>query len=254
MFLQPIAIAAYFVVCTFGAAVLGMVLRFYLPDHHLRDDSKDVVKLVMGLIATLVALVLGLLIASANSYYNTQRDELQTLSANIVNLDQALARYGPEADATRAAFHEVVVASHDRMWRTKSTFSGQPAPQQESALSVFRNGLLSLTPATDVQRHLLAQATGLSDNLLAMRLLMSVQIGNSMSWPFLFILVFWVSVLFLGFGLLSERNGTLVAALLVGSVAVGSATFLILELNQPYTGLLALSDAPLQQAIAQFAR
>jgi len=254
MFLQPIVIAAYVVVCTFGSAMLGLVLRVYLPDHHLRNDPKDVVKLIMGLIATLVALVLGLLIASANGYYNTQRDELQSLSANIVNLDQTLARYGPEANATRAAFHEVVVAGHDRIWQTKGTISVRPPPQQESALSVFRDGLLSLTPATDAQRHLLTQATGIADNLLATRLLMSVQIGNSVSWPFLIILVFWVSVLFLGFGLLSEWNGTLLAALLVGSAAVGSATFLILELNQPYTGLLRLSDAPLQQAIAQFTR
>jgi len=254
IFTQPIAIAAYVVACTFAAALLGMVLRRCLPDGHLLADSKDVVKLVVGLIATLVALVLGLLIASANSFYDTQRDELQTLSATIVNVDDVLSRYGPEASAARTVFHEVVLLGHDRVWPTERMSTGRPVAKNAPTSGLFRDQLLALSPTTDAQRHLLSQATGLADNLFAMRLLISAQIGSSLSWPFLVILVFWVSILFLGFGLLTEWNGTVATALMVGCVAVASATFLILELNQPYSGLLRISDAPLRQAIEQISR
>jgi hypothetical protein len=254
MFLQPVAIAGYVTACTFGAAVLGMVLRRGLPDEHLREDSKDVVKLVMGLIATLVALVLGLLIASANGFYTNQQNELQTLSANIVNLDQVLVRYGPETAAARVTLRDVVVAGHDRIWPADGSTATPQVPPSGSTFDVVRDRLLSLAAATDAQRHLVSQAIGIADNISAMRLLIFAQVGNSLSWPFVIILVFWVSVLFLGFGLLGEWNGTVAASLMVGSIAVASATFLILELNQPYSGLLHLSDAPLRQAITMIGR
>ena len=254
MHVQPIVVAAGVVACTFGAALLGMAVRRCLPDHHLLADSKDVVKLVVGLIATLVALVLGLLIASANGFYDTQRNELQTLSANIVNLDQMLFRYGPESRPTRTALRQSVVASHDRVWAAAGTPDVHPGAEGDASLTGFRDRLQALVPATDLQRHLLAQASGIADSIFAMRLLIFAQIGNSLAWPFLFILVFWVSFLFLGFGLLTEWNGTVAMALMVGSVAVASAIFLILEMNQPYTGLLRLSDAPLRQAIEQIGR
>ena len=254
MLTQPIVIAAFVMACTFAAAALGVVLRMRLPAHHLNAESKDVVKLVMGLIATLVALVLGLLIASANGFYDKQRDELQMLSANIVNLDQILTRYGPETNAVRAAFRTAVLDGHDRVWPADAISTAHPAPPNDANIAAFRDGMLNLKPATEAQTHLLTQALGIADSIAAMRLLIFEQIGNSMSWPFLVILVFWVSVLFLGFGLLTEWNGTVAAALMVGSLAVASATFLILEMNQPYSGLMHLSDAPLRQAIAQIGR
>ena len=254
MLTQPIVIAAFVAACTFAAAALGIALRTRLPAHHLNPESKDVVKLVMGLIATLVALVLGLLIASANGFYDKQRDELQMLSANIVNLDQILTRYGAEANAVRAALHTAVLAGHDRIWPADAISAAHPVPSNDANIAAFHDGLLNLKPATEAQGHLLAQANGIADSVAAMRLLIFEQIGNSMSWPFLVILVFWVSVLFLGFGLLTDWNGTVAAALTVGSVAVASATFLILEMNQPYSGLMRLSDAPLLQAIAQISR
>lgn len=254
MFTQPIVIAALVAACTFGAAALGVVLRMRLPAHHLNAESKDVVKLVMGLIATLVALVLGLLIASANGFYDKQRDELQTLSANVVNLDQILTRYGPEANAVRAAFRTTVVVGHDRVWPADAISTARPVPKNDANIAAFRDGMLKLKPSTEAQSHLLNQALEIADSISAMRLLIFAQVGNSLSWPFLVILVFWVSILFLGFGLLTEWNGTVAAALMVGSVAVASATFLILEMNQPYSGLMRLSDMPLRLAIAQISR
>src|SRR5271163_2511215 len=88
--------------CVFGGALTGMVLRLILPEHHLSTDSKDVVRLGIGLIATMSALVLALLVASAKSSYDAQKTEVTQISANIVLLDLALAHYGPETKDIRA--------------------------------------------------------------------------------------------------------------------------------------------------------
>jgi hypothetical protein len=252
--LQPITIAAGVVACTLVAAVLGSLLRTCLPDHHLRDDSKDVVKLVMGLIATLVALVLGLLIASANSFYDAQQNQLQAASLKIVDLDKALARYGRESEATRAALRASLLAAHDRIWPPDGAAARIQAPQNDPPIDLFQAQMAKLTPTTEAQHQLLARAVQIADEVGSMRLLVFEQVGNSLNWPFMVILVFWVSVLFLGFGLLADRNGTVAVTLLVGALAIASAAFLILEMNQPYGGLLHLSDRPMRQAIAQISR
>jgi len=93
-----------------------MVLHVKLPDRHLDADSRDVVKLVMGLIATMAALVLSLLIASANSSYDRQSSELKALSANIILLDRTLKLYGPGAKEARDGLRDAIVQTHDRIW------------------------------------------------------------------------------------------------------------------------------------------
>jgi len=95
------AIRLFVFVCIFGAALLGLVLRAVLPERHLSADSKDTVRLGMGMIATMAALVLGLLVASAKNFYDTQSSELTQLSANVILLDRVLAHYGPETKEVR---------------------------------------------------------------------------------------------------------------------------------------------------------
>ena len=114
--MSSFAIASVVFGCSFGAALIGMVLHIKLPDHHLDPDSRDVVKLVMGLIATISALVLSLLIASASSSYDRQSNELKALSANILLLDRTLKFYGPGAKEARDGLREAIVQTHRRIW------------------------------------------------------------------------------------------------------------------------------------------
>ena len=114
--MSSLAIASVVFGCSFGAAVIGMVLHVKLPDHHLDRDSRDVVKLVMGLIATMSALVLSLLIASANSSYDQQSSELKVLSTNILLLDRTLKFYGPGATEARDGLRDAIRQTHDRIW------------------------------------------------------------------------------------------------------------------------------------------
>src|SRR3982751_6391569 len=119
--------------CVLAGAVLGLVLHVKLPDHHLDGDSKDVVKLVMGLIATMAALVLGLLIASAKNSYDTQQTEMQHLAANIVQLDRILVHYGPETEDARGLLRQNVATVIQRIWPEAGTANLEPLPARGGA-------------------------------------------------------------------------------------------------------------------------
>ncbi|MGH6811733.1 MAG: DUF4239 domain-containing protein [Methylocella sp.] len=238
--------------CTFAAAVFGMVLRKKLPDDHLNEDSKDVIKLVMGLIATMAALVLGLLIASANSSYETQSGELQQVSAAIVELDGILARYGPEASVPRHRLRVAVSAAVDKIWSKEGLRLGQLAPAAIHAEAVgFYDSIAKLSPNTEAQRFMQKRALEIGAVIRRTRALMLEQSNSSIPWPFLDVLVFWIAMLFVGFGLFARVNATVIVALLIGALSVSSAIFLILELNHPYLGLMRTSGTPLRNALAQ---
>jgi hypothetical protein len=252
---SPFAIALVVFGCSFGAGLVGMVLHFKLPDRHLDAESGDVVKLVMGLIATLSALVLGLLIASANTSYDRQSQELKALSANIVLLDGTLEFYGPGAKAARDGLRDVVRRTHDRIWSPEGV-RPEDLNSMETRNSVKANveQMQSLSPKTDLERMMQSRAIQESESIAQSRLLMFEQLGSSISWPFLTVLVFWTCTLFLGFGLFARFNATIIVALLMGALSVAGAIFLILELNNPYRGLMRISDEPLRNAIAQIDR
>jgi hypothetical protein len=234
-----LAIAALMLGCAYGAALLGMFLHERLPARHLDAESRDVVKLVMGLVATMAALVLGLLVASANASHDRQASELTSLSADIILLDQTLALYGPDAQPVRDAVRQDVRRTHDAIW---SPTGVRPENLNSAALQnagrAKRLQLAALTPKTDAQQQLKSGAFALADN----------------PWPFLAVLMFWIAALFLGFGLLARFNATVVVTLFLGALSVAGAIFLILELSEPYRGILQVSDAPLRNAIAQLDR
>jgi hypothetical protein len=238
--------------CVFGGALLGMLLRRNLPEHHLSSDSKDVVKLGMGLLATMSALVLSLLIASAKSSYDTERRGFERRSANLVLLDGALATYGPEAEEARALLRRSVVVMLER--------NGPQNPSPSSALDDSRTTaankavygkIQQLSPQDDMQRSLKSQILQIAVELGRTRwLLVEEQEDSSIPMPFLVVLVFWLAVLFASFGLFGPPNATVIGTLFVCALSVSGAIFLILELDQPAAGLIQISSAPLRNALA----
>jgi hypothetical protein len=243
----PFTIFMVVFIAAFCAGMFGMWLNGRLPDAHLDADSKEVIKLVTGLIGSMAALVLGLLVASANSNYNAQSSELQALSANVVLLDRILLSYGPEANSARQDLRTAIRAARERIWSP----DGLKAPNLDAASKIIQR-MQALDPKTDATRSAQARAIKLTDTIMQTRLLMfQQQEGAGLPSLFLDALEFWVCALFFGFGLLTRYNVTVASSLVVGAFSVGAAIFLILELNQPYQGFLQLSDAPLREALAQ---
>ncbi|MCW5734577.1 MAG: hypothetical protein KIS73_10645 [Enhydrobacter sp.] len=245
--MSPLAIASVVFVCALGSAIAGMLIT--LPDRHRDQDSKDTVKLVMGLIATISALVLSLLIASANGLYNAQRSELQSLAANVILLDKLLESYGPETRETREMLRNAVTASHERLWAP-----GGVQPMAANLVTGFLNKIQSLSPTTDAQRNIQGRIVQVGETLVQTRLLMFEQLGDEVSLPVLTVLVGWICMLFLGFGLFTRLHLTVAIAVISGAASVSGAIFLILELSEPFGGLLRLSDAPLQHVLTQLGR
>jgi len=245
--MSPLAIASIVFACALASAVVGMFIR--LPDHHRDQDSKDTVKLVMGLIATLSALVLSLLVASANSSYNAERNELQSLAADVMALDRLLVSYGPETQEIRALLREAVAATHDRIWSPDGL-----KPMNLAPVAGFINRIQNLPGTTDSQRFMQGRIMQLGETLVETRLLMFEQLGNGLSGWVLAALVSWICLLFLGYGLFSRFNLTVAVALSAGALSVSGAIFLIMELNTPFSGLLQISDTPLRHALAQITR
>lgn len=238
--------------CTFGAALLAIFIRDRLPAHHVEGDSKDVVKLVLGLMATLTALVLGLLISSAHSAYDAQDAELQQLSVHLYQLDRVLAHLGPDATEQREELRRLLAADIERIWPTKAVVSvPDGAMRDQEEFEEFFEGVAKLSPKTDLERLVQNRALELLGSIGDTRHLLMEQARGSLSWPFLVVLISWGSVLFFGFGLFARYNGTVVAALCVGSLSVAGAIALILQMNQPYGGWIQVSSAPLRAALAQ---
>ena len=243
-----VAISLIVFACVFGGAVFGMFLRAALPQNHLSADSRDVVKLGMGLVATMSALVLGLLVSSAKTFYDGQSTELTEISARIVMLDRVLAHYGPETKEARDLLRGVVVRAIDRIWPQERTRPSEVQPS--SGAEVVYDKIQALSPKDDKQRSLQAQALSIATGLGQTRWLMYEQRTNSVSKPLLVVLVFWLTVIFSSFGLFAPRNATVTVALLVSGVSVSGAIFLILEMYTPYSGLIEISSASLRFALA----
>jgi|SRR5208283_2661106 len=246
--MNSIAVSLIVFACVFGGAVCGILLSRALPPNHLSADSKQVVALSMGLVATTAALVLGLLISSAKSFCDAQSAELTQMSAKIIMLDRLLAHYGPETAEVRDLLRGVVAGSIDRIWPQESTQASQlSAPATGPEVILVK--LEALSPKDDAQRSLQAQSLSMIIDLGQTRWLMYEQGANSVSGPMLLIFVFWLVAIFFSFGLFAPRNATVIAALFVAALSVSSAIFLIMEMYAPFEGLIRISSAPLRAAL-----
>ena len=185
--------------------MLGILFREALPKDHLSADSKDVVKLGMGLVATMSALVLGLLVSSAKSTYDSQSSELTEMSAKIVFLDRMLAHYGPEAKEARDALRLSVVASIDKIWPRERERTSEARPPSTGAEGLL-DKIQALAPKDDAQRWLQGQALNIAIGLGQTRWLLYEQGASSVSKPMIVVLVFWLTAIFIS--LVFSRRGT----------------------------------------------
>lgn len=237
--------------CTFGGVLFGMRLRGVLPAHHLDGDSRDSIKVGIGLIATMTALVLGLVTASAKSSFDDVNAAVKQSAIEILAFDRALARYGPETAPIRAGLKHAIGARTDALWPSGSarpagldpigTGSGVQAERLADALR-------GLSPRDEIQKAMQARAVELAETLLQARWIVLASSGSSVPLPFLVVLLFWLTITFTSFGLFAPRNGTVIAVLLVCAISIAGAMFLVLEMDGPFDGLLRASPDPLHYA------
>jgi type II secretory pathway pseudopilin PulG len=252
--MSALVIGAIVFACVFGGALFGMYLGTVLPKDHLNPDARDVIKVAMAMIATLAALVLGLLIASAKSSLDEKESELRSTAAQVVLLDRTMAEYGPETQEARDLLRQTTAARISQIWPEGNSTVTPSAIGRGSGIEAIQRKLLDLSPQTDAQRWLQSTALQISGTIAAARWSVLQQLGSSIQWPFIAIMVFWLAIIFASFGLFAPRNASVTAALFVAALSVAGSIFLILEMDQPYSGLIKISSAPLRTALEQLGR
>jgi hypothetical protein len=254
--MSPLAVSGIVFACILGGMLLGMILRALLPEEHLSAESKELVRLGMGLIGTMTALVLGLLIASAKGSFDTQRIGLAQLAADFIFLDRILAHYGTEAKGVRERLRVSVADMLQRTWPQENPQAEQTEAKvgTEGRYEDLYEKIQDLAPTSEAQRTLKTQALKTAMDIGQTRWLLFAQKGSSIPTPFLVVMVSWITLLLASFSLFAPHNATTFVTLLVCALAISSAILLILELDQPFQGMFQTSSAPLRSALAQLGR
>jgi hypothetical protein len=248
--MNPTIIGIIVFTCTFGGTLLGMGLRRILPGHHLSNDSKDTVKVGIGLIATMTALVLGIVTASAKSSYDAVDSAVKKSATDILNLDRYLARYGSETGDIRKGLKRAIGARIDMIWPQGASKRADLNPMGYGESEGLTDAISALKPRDDSQRGLQSRALDLAEQLLKERWLVLAGTGTSIAVPFLVVLLFWLTITFVSFGLFAPGNTTVLLVLFVCALSVAGAVFLILEMDAPFEGLVQVSGDPLRYAYA----
>ncbi len=248
--MNDVVIALIVFACLSASALLGSYVRERLPSHHLSDDSVTVVKLATGLIATMSALVLGLLVSSAKGTFDTANAELEGAAAKVVQFDRLLARYGADTQGIRTELkHNYAEVTQVLATRDHRQIEKLDSPEMIRRSEGLQRKVESLTPGNDDQRSLKAKALRDMDSVFATRWLTLLQANQSIPPVMLVILVTWLAIIFGSFGLFAPCNGTIVVVLLMCALSTGATILLVEELNRPLDGFICVSLEPLTHTL-----
>ena len=237
--MQSVIISVAVGLLAFAMGLVGLYLKQRLPERHMSMGSRDMIGAIMGLLSLLLALVLGILVGSAHQFFTGQKAELESLGARSLELELAFRQYGSETEPLRQMMKTSVQEAYDAAQGNREAYEQHfEIGDYLSKFEKWNDMVASLAPRTPQQTALLSSIRSISASFQQTRLLMSEQLASSISWPLLVIVVGWALLLFCGFGVMSGLNLTSVVALALGAFAVATAIFLILELNQPFSGLL----------------
>jgi hypothetical protein len=256
--LSALALSLVVLAVVVGGAVVGALLRGVLPEDHVSSESRAVVNTGIGLLATMSALVLGLLIASAKGGFDIKSAEVKEAAAKIVLLDRSLRQYGPETKPIRDLIQQTLESMVNLSWLESDSHANSKVPTDGApavgSVEEVQHMLRALSPINDTQRAAQSRSLQLGNDIGQTRWLLFAQRGSSIPMPFLIVLVWWLAVIFGSLGLFAPRNRTVYSIIFVCALSVSSAIYLILALDQPFEGLLRISDAPLRIAISQLSK
>ena len=237
----------------FGGVLIGRFAANRLPGHHLSSETQSAVTVSVAVIGTLSALVLGLMITTANTSFSARSDEVRELSLQLIRIDRNLRRYGPEANDARAKLHAWTIAKTQQLFPEK----GQARPSSEATIVMLesvQDAVLALTPKDERQKYLRTLCLTLTSTIIQARWSLEQRIGHSTPIPFLVLLIFWLAIVFASFGLFAPGNPTALVTLLLCSLAVYGGIVLIEELDKPFSGFIRIPSESMRKAISEIAR
>jgi hypothetical protein len=262
--------SSYLLVCAiafvamFGGGMVGILAARALPEHHLSDASATVVKLAAAVVVSLTSLVLALMLSSANSSFSANAGIVKKLSSDLIHLDHLLRVYGPDANAARVDLRAYATKKNDELFGVSkapvttnraTTISETANRETADQLDALLDAVVSLSPADRRQTALVTQAQFLIDNIYAERWLLWENPGPTVPAQFLFVLIFWLALIYVSFGLFAPANLTVIASFFLSALAVAGAVLLILELGDPvHHGWFQVSSEPMRRAVVEIGR
>ena len=249
--MSPIVVSIIVVVCISFGGIAGLVLNRVLRPSHLTKETQDVVRLGIGMISLLSSLVLGLLIATAKSSFDTTATAVRDYAAELALLNETLRDYGGNASKPRDLLREYTERLRDDIWPADGTPPRLNDDRASALMEQVREQVRDLHAVDDEQKWLRGQALTINENLLRDRWLLIGEQGRNVSPIMLGVLVSWITLIFLSFGINAPRNAMVATSFVICAVAIGGAIFLILEMDRPVQGVLQISSWPIRNALAQ---
>lgn len=239
--------------CIFGGALIGIFAVRSLPEHHLSNESRNAITVSAAIVGMMSALVIGLMISTANSSFSSRSAEVSKIAIDIVRINRLMQRYGPEAEGARTELRTYASAKMQELF----PMAGEPSRSTDATVRMMeatQDSILMLVATTPRQRWIRSQALKLTDDVLEARWMLAEQRVSNIPMPFLILLIFWLGLVFSSFGLFAPRNATTIAVSCLCSIAVSGGITMILELDSPFSGLVHVSGEPMRQALAEIIR
>jgi Protein of unknown function (DUF4239) len=238
--------------CIFGAGLIGILLAGLLPDYLRTDATQKVVQSMMNIVAILSALVLGLLVAGTKTNFDTRSREVEQFAANLTLLDRELIHYGADTKDMRDLLRGFTQRRIALTWpKDRGAAPMLHDDQAVRSLRELEDALLTLTPRNEIQRAARATSLQLTDELNRTSRILAVQQSSQTPRPFLIVVVFWLSMLFLSYAIFAPLNATVIAAMLVCAFSVSAAVNLTFDTDRPFEGFVRISSKPMLQALEQ---
>lgn len=251
-----------------GMTGIGVWVRPLLPEEHKAHETVQLIQLVIGMLVTFAALVLGLMTASAKASFDTTSNDLRTYAADLIEFDTTLREYGADTSRARDLLRQYTAAA------IASTWPGEPAPSgdypkdvgtQDNSQKLENVRLGDMLTAVgrelrQLRAHDPLQQRTLEDGLLQYRRVVDArwkiieEAHSSISQPFFTTLTFWLGVIFLSFGLIAPRNALALVTICLGAVSIASAVYVIVDLDTPFTGPIVVSSQPMRDALGHLSQ
>ncbi len=248
--MSPIATAGIAFVLIVASTFVGTLVRSRMPEHHLTGDSKEVIRLATALVATLTGLVLALMFAATRTSFEHTSASVSRLAVSFTELDEVLEDYGPAARPIRQQIRTDLQPLMDSVWQDDADAAGRPRISRRSHATSAAAMIRELQPANPGQASLQARALQIAHDISQTRLALLSQPPDSVSTPFIVVLVLWLMFIFTTFAMSSKPNATLTVVLCVCILSAAGALYLILELGLPFGGLMQVSNGSLREALA----
>jgi hypothetical protein len=261
--------AAILLLILLGGSALGVFVRRFLSERHRSPETNDLIRLVVTMLVTFAALVLGLLTSSVKASFDAVDTDLRGVAIQLIQLDRSLRIYGSETLPARNLLRSYTAAKIAATWANEPAPPGDYYPKNPprsssgeeientdlgQLLTELETDLRDLHPLDPMHRQLSLTILNQFELLMRMRWKVIEESHKSISIPFYGVLTFWLVIVFASFGLSAPRNLLSYVTIMLGALSIASVIFVMLDLDTPFSGLFMVSSQPMRDALAQLSR